>query len=58
LSNAQEIYTQLGDKNEIALCRMDLGNLLWMRADYSAAIEHLSAAQQSFNSLGLKFPTA
>jgi len=37
---------------------MSLGNLMFTKTHYPAAIEHLSAAQKVFNSLGFRLPAA
>jgi len=54
LNQARDVYAKMGDVSSEATCRMDLGRLM-MKNGCPAAIEHLTAARQIFNTLKSTF---
>jgi len=48
LNEAQNMYQKLGNDLGGALCRLILGDLMRMKHDFCAAIDHFFAARQTF----------
>jgi len=51
LDEAREVHAKLGDPLEVARCKIDLGDLMRLKHNYPAAIDHLSTARQTFRTL-------
>ena len=58
LNSALAIYTGLNDEMEKAKCRRSLARVMHKKREYSAAIDHLTAAKQAFSSVGNPFHAA